>query len=178
MGNQQVKIDPKGKEMKPKHCLNWQFDVLEEMKNNKRMLDRATRKIDRERTKIEGQEGKHMKEIQKLAKAGQHVKWFRVNRCIASGKDSVEGHCQNKESDLSVLQHEQLVEGDGDEDVNDEFVSRDHEGTSGLLIGSGFDERADGHPIDSDCAQELPKGEYEGWVPVGRSKRCYGDGHG
>ena len=43
------------------------------MKNNKRMLDRATRKIDRERTKIEGQEGKHMKEIQKLAKAGQHV---------------------------------------------------------------------------------------------------------
>ena len=43
------------------------------MKENKRMLDRAARKIERERTKIEGQEQKHIKEIQKLAKAGQHV---------------------------------------------------------------------------------------------------------
>ncbi len=43
------------------------------MKQNKRMLERAARKIDRERTKVEAQEAKHLKEITKLAKAGQHV---------------------------------------------------------------------------------------------------------
>jgi hypothetical protein len=36
-------------------------------------MDRASRKIDRERAKVEAQEQKHMKEIQKLAKNGQHV---------------------------------------------------------------------------------------------------------
>ena len=56
MGNEQVKIDPK-----------------EQMKQNKRLMDRAARKIERERAKIEAQEKKHLKEIQKLAKAGQHV---------------------------------------------------------------------------------------------------------
>ena len=40
------------------------------MKQNKRMIDRAARKIERERAKIEGQEKKHMQEIKKLAKAG------------------------------------------------------------------------------------------------------------
>jgi hypothetical protein len=44
------------------------------MKQNKRMVERAARKIERERVKIEGQEAKHLKEIQKLAKAGQHVR--------------------------------------------------------------------------------------------------------
>jgi hypothetical protein len=33
------------------------------MKQNKRMMDRASRKIDRERTKVEAQEQKQMKEI-------------------------------------------------------------------------------------------------------------------
>jgi hypothetical protein len=33
------------------------------MKENKRLLERAARKIERERTKIEGQEQKHIKEI-------------------------------------------------------------------------------------------------------------------
>jgi hypothetical protein len=37
------------------------------------MIDRAGRKIDRERGKIEMAEKKQMKEIQKLAKLGQHV---------------------------------------------------------------------------------------------------------
>jgi vacuolar-type H+-ATPase subunit H len=43
------------------------------MKEHKRMIERAARKIERERVKIEGQEQKQLKEIQKLAKAGQHV---------------------------------------------------------------------------------------------------------
>ena len=33
------------------------------MKQNKRMLERATRKIERERAKVEAQETKHLKEI-------------------------------------------------------------------------------------------------------------------
>ena len=43
------------------------------MKEHKRLLERAARKIERERTKVEQQEQKHIKEITKLAKAGQHV---------------------------------------------------------------------------------------------------------
>ena len=47
------------------------------MRHNKRMLERASRKIERERKKIEAQEQKQIKEIQKLAKLGQHVSdWF------------------------------------------------------------------------------------------------------
>lgn len=37
--------------------------VLDEMRNNKRMIERAVRKIERERKKVEQQEAKHMKEI-------------------------------------------------------------------------------------------------------------------
>ena len=78
MGNEQIKIDPK-----------------EQMKQNKRLMDRAARKIERERGKIELQEKKHMKEIQKLAKAGQHVssqqncKLVIMTVDVAIGKDSV-----------------------------------------------------------------------------------------
>jgi hypothetical protein len=39
------------------------IDPKEEMKANKRLMDRAARKIERERGKIEQQEKKHMKEI-------------------------------------------------------------------------------------------------------------------
>ena len=40
------------------------------MKQNRRMVDRAARKIERERAKVEMHEKKQMKEIQKLAKQG------------------------------------------------------------------------------------------------------------
>lgn len=40
------------------------------MKENKRMIDRAARKIERERNKISLAEQKQIKEIQKLAKIG------------------------------------------------------------------------------------------------------------
>ncbi|CDW81444.1 snf7 family protein [Stylonychia lemnae] len=43
------------------------------MKQNKRLIERAARKIDRERVKMEGQEKKHKQEITKLAKQGQHA---------------------------------------------------------------------------------------------------------
>ncbi len=52
------------------------------MKQNKRMMDRAARKIERERGKLELSEKKQIKEIQKLAKAGQHVSYY-VNEGIS-----------------------------------------------------------------------------------------------
>ncbi len=55
MGAEQSKVDPK-----------------EQMRNHKRMMDRAARKIERERQKMEQQEKKHIREITKLAKQGQH----------------------------------------------------------------------------------------------------------
>ena len=70
MGNNQQKVDPKGKFGR----ITISSISIEEMKNNKRMIERAVRKIERERKKVEAQEQKHMKEIQKLAKAGQHVR--------------------------------------------------------------------------------------------------------
>ena len=39
------------------------FLFIEEMRNNKRMIAKAVRNIDRERKKGEAQEAKHMKEI-------------------------------------------------------------------------------------------------------------------
>ena len=57
MGNDQVKVDPKGK-----HSVLILLSI-DEMRNNKRMIERAVRKIERERKKVEAQEAKHMKEI-------------------------------------------------------------------------------------------------------------------
>lgn len=45
----------------------------EVMRENKRMLDRSIRELDRERTMIEGQVKKTLGEMKKMAKAGQEV---------------------------------------------------------------------------------------------------------
>lgn len=45
----------------------------EVMRENKRMLDRSIRDLDRERMVIEGQMKKTMSEMKKMAKAGQEV---------------------------------------------------------------------------------------------------------
>lgn len=45
----------------------------EVMRENKRMLDRSIRELDRERAVIEGQVRKTMGEMKKMAKAGQEV---------------------------------------------------------------------------------------------------------
>ena len=49
------------------------------MKQNRRMVERAARKIERERVKLQGNEKKHLAEIQKLAKQGQHVGYIVIN---------------------------------------------------------------------------------------------------
>lgn len=45
----------------------------EKLRENKRLLDRSIRELDRERTVIEGQVKKTMSEMKKMAKAGQNV---------------------------------------------------------------------------------------------------------
>lgn len=45
----------------------------EQIRENKRMIDRAVREIDRERTKIEANEKKLIAEMKKMAKIGQKV---------------------------------------------------------------------------------------------------------
>jgi hypothetical protein len=42
------------------------------------MIDRAARKIEREQGKLGTQEKKHIKEIAKLAKQGQHVRIYPI----------------------------------------------------------------------------------------------------
>jgi uncharacterized membrane-anchored protein YhcB (DUF1043 family) len=45
----------------------------EQLRENKRMIDRSIRELDRERMKMEAQEKKTVAEMKKLAKAGQKV---------------------------------------------------------------------------------------------------------
>ena len=56
MGNSQPKLTP-----------------AEEARQNKRVVDRAVRHIDRERVKLMNNEKKMLEEIKKLAKKNQHV---------------------------------------------------------------------------------------------------------
>ena len=47
---------------------------LEEAKQNKRLVERAHRKIERERKKLALSEKKYLTEIKSLAKIGKHVR--------------------------------------------------------------------------------------------------------
>ena len=51
-----------------------QIDPKEEAKQNRRLIDRAHRKIERERKKLELSEKKYLAEIKTLAKQGKHVR--------------------------------------------------------------------------------------------------------
>ena len=54
----------------------------EQLRENKRMIDRAIRELDRERMKFEVQEKKTVAEMKKLAKAGQKVKPGQEKQCV------------------------------------------------------------------------------------------------
>lgn len=56
MGNSQPKLTPK-----------------EQARQNKRIVDRAIRHIEKEQTKLQNQEKKCLEEIKKLAQKNQHV---------------------------------------------------------------------------------------------------------
>ena len=49
------------------------IQLVDESKQNKRMIDRAQRKIARERTKLGTNEKKYLNEIKTLAKQNKHV---------------------------------------------------------------------------------------------------------
>ena len=58
-----------------------QKTAAEQLRENKRLIDRSIRELDRERVKMEAYEKQTVNEMKKLAKAGQKVfsveKWFQ-----------------------------------------------------------------------------------------------------
>lgn len=88
-----------------------QKTAAEQIRENKRMIDRAIREIDRERTRIEQQEKKHVMEMKKLAKIGQKVhpkrKPFLLYLCFFLGcvQNDGQGHCSH------ATQRHQLLQG-------------------------------------------------------------------
>ncbi len=63
--------------------------LAELLRENKRMLDRAIRELDRERMGLQQQEKKLILEIKKMAKEGQMVGSRRVWRAAAAPAASV-----------------------------------------------------------------------------------------
>lgn len=70
-GNEAKPIDPKG--IPPSHT-----PAIEEAKQNRRLIDRAERRIERERKKLTMSEKKYLTEIRNLAKLGKHVAILHV----------------------------------------------------------------------------------------------------
>ncbi len=57
--------------------LKLQYLAAELLRENKRMLDKAIRELDRERMALQNQEKKVIAEIKKTAKQGQMVRHFK-----------------------------------------------------------------------------------------------------
>ncbi len=55
-----------------------QKSETEKLRENKRLLDRSIRELDRERMTIEGQVKKTMMEMKKMASLGQNVYFFCI----------------------------------------------------------------------------------------------------
>jgi len=70
-------------------CCFWLFLSLELLRENKRMLDRSIREIERERQGLQAQEKKLITEIKKTAKEGQMVRTLLSFGCWKSYFDSV-----------------------------------------------------------------------------------------
>ena len=94
MGNKQPKLDPK-----------------EEAKQNKRTIQRAIRQIDRERTKLQAQETKTLREIKTLAQKNQHVSHQpRLMEVAGSSQNHVERPRAIEAADKHVLHDGQLAQ--------------------------------------------------------------------
>lgn len=78
------------------------------VRENKRMLDRSIRELDRERAQIEVQVKKTMAEMKKMAKAGQEVPCLclAVLSGVGCGEDYGQGHCAHARADKQLLQDE------------------------------------------------------------------------
>jgi predicted nucleic acid-binding Zn-ribbon protein len=68
--------------------------VREQIREQKRAIERSVRNIEREKRRVEGEEKKIKGEIKKMAKAGQHVseKLTHVESCENAG----EGYRENE----------------------------------------------------------------------------------
>lgn len=60
------------KQLSPKGSY-YPITVIEEARQNKRMIDRAVRRVERERKKMAATEKKYLTEIKALAKQNKHV---------------------------------------------------------------------------------------------------------
>ena len=85
MGNEAAKQDPK-----------------EAMKEQTRIINRSTRKLERECKKMESQEAKTMKEIKKLAEKGQHNAAKIMAKDIARNR-TARNQYMNMASQLKVM---------------------------------------------------------------------------
>ena len=88
----------------------------EQAKENKRTIQRAIRKIDRERGKMQAQEAKALKEIKALAQKNQHVstplsKRF-ISRVLGTGQNNVERSCALKIVDKLNVHDVESTRGD------------------------------------------------------------------
>ena len=83
MGNKQPKLSAK-----------------EMARQNKRVVSKAVRRIEREQTKLQNDEKKVLAEIKKLATKNQHVSILSSNlTCIGSGQDYVQESGDDQEAD-------------------------------------------------------------------------------
>lgn len=66
----------------------------EEMKQNKRIIDRSARKVERENKKLQSQEKKITTEIKKMAKAGQHKAAKIMSKDLVRNRNQVAQYYQ------------------------------------------------------------------------------------
>ena len=62
------------------------------LREQKRTIDRAARKVEREITKLQQQETKALKEVQNLAKKGQHGPAKTVAKTVANIRSQVKNN--------------------------------------------------------------------------------------
>ena len=95
-----------------------QIDPKEQAKQNKRTIDRAVRKIEREQKKMQGMEQKQLKEIKALAQKNQHVSFYKYLTCEGACQNDVKRSCAYPCIVQLVLCNDKLTQGDFDETFN------------------------------------------------------------
>ena len=65
--------------------------TTEMLRENKRMLDKAIRELDRERMALQNQEKKTIAEIKKMAREGQMVRVERACVCVSGARPRCSG---------------------------------------------------------------------------------------
>lgn len=146
------------------------------------MIDRAARKIERERAKLDTQEKKHMREITKLAKAGQHVcpfstqlkltlTWYYferflllfslketlilISKSIVSCQNFGQGHSKDEKSSKPVLLNVILAQSAFHVDVYYAILSNNCAITQRFSHCSHQAKWEYGHQVYSRCTKDI-----------------------